>query len=224
MVSEKIIPLDAIRLLIVDDHQMVRDGIKVMLNSLKKQFQFIIDEAESGEEAIRKIIYKDFDIVIIDYKLPGVNGAQAVQDILLYKPKTKVLALSNYDELPYVEKMIASGAKGYVLKNIEPSQLMNAIRSLLSDNFYYSNEVALKLIEDAKKETIKHVRQKHELTKREIEVLKMIAMEMTNEEIADKLFVGKRTIDTHRQNLLNKLHARNTVGLVKAAYKLGLVD
>jgi DNA-binding NarL/FixJ family response regulator len=216
--------LEVLNILIVDDHKMIRDGISVMLTSLKKDYQFNVTEAESGEEAIKIISRKDFDVVIIDYRLPGINGAQTVEYIMRYKPETKFLALSNYDELPYIESMISAGASGYILKNIEPYQLLNAIKTVMNNKSYYSNEVAIKLIEGSKKTVLKSAVNNNKLTKREIEVLKLIAMEYTNEEIAKQLSVGKRTIDTHRQNLLLKLQAKNTVGLTKAAYALNLVE
>jgi len=102
--------------------------------------------------------------------------------------------------------------------------MLSAIKTILSDKVYYSNEVAVKLIESTEDKNSKKISKEKMLTQRETEVLKMIAMEMTNEEIARKLYVAKRTIDTHRQNLINKLDVKNTVGLVKAAYKLKLID
>src|SRR5258705_10289913 len=138
-------PVKIISLLIVDDHQMVRDGIKIMLESKEDFLRFEIDEAENGEIAIQKILKKNFDIVLIDYQLPGMTGTETLQKIRLYKKDIKVLALSNYDELSYVRSMINEGANGYILKNIEPSQLIHAIESVLAGKPYYSNEVALKL-------------------------------------------------------------------------------
>lgn len=223
MTLDNEVAVHLINLLIVDDHQMVRDGIKVMLQSKKDVFQFIIDEAENGEEAVKKVLRKPYDVILIDYQMPDQSGAQVAESILKYQPRTKILALSNYDELAYVDKMIASGARGYVLKNIEPTQLLTAIKTILENKTYYSNEVSSKLLDAKNRNAVDHILETHGLTKRELEVLQMIAAEMTNEEIAEKLFVGKRTVDTHRQNLLNKLHARNTVGLIKAAYKLELV-
>jgi DNA-binding NarL/FixJ family response regulator len=223
MSTDKENPINLINLLIVDDHQMVRDGIKVMLQSKKDVFQFVIDEAENGEEAIKKVSRKNYDVILMDYRMPDMSGAETTENILRVQSRIKILALSNYDELPYVERMLAAGAKGYVLKNIEPTQLLVAIKTILEGNTYYSNEVSTKLLDSQGKKAVNHILEKHGLTKRELEVLRMIAQEMTNEEIAEQLFVGKRTVDTHRQNLLNKLHARNTVGLIKAAYKLELV-
>jgi DNA-binding NarL/FixJ family response regulator len=213
-----------ISILIVDDHKMIRDGLRVMLSSLKRTHHFEIDEAENGEQALRKISRKDYQVVIIDYYMPGLTGPETVLRMLRYKPQIKVLALSNYDELPYIQNMIDAGAKGYVLKNIEPSQLLTAIHTILEDKMYYSNEVAIKLIDRVKKDIPKSLVDIQGLTKREVEVLKMITAELNNEEIANKLCISKRTIDSHRQNLLNKLHAKNTVGLIKAAYALKLIE
>lgn len=212
-----------IRLLIIDDHQMVRDGIRVMLESKNASMPFEIDEAENGEAGVQKILKKPFDIVLIDYQLPGMTGTETLKKIRLYKKDMKVLALSNYDELSYVKSMISEGANGYILKNIEPAQLVHAIQVVLSGSSYYSNEVALKLIDSAKNTDNFVPANKNRLTKRELEILKMIALEMTNDEIAKGLFISKRTVDTHRQNLLNKLHVKNTAGLIKAAYAFNLV-
>ena len=100
--------------------------------------------------AIQKILKKNFDIVLIDYQLPGMSGTETLKKIHLYKKDMKVLALSNYDELSYVKSMINEGANGYILKNIEPSQLIHAIQAVMAGSSYYSNEVALKLIDSAK--------------------------------------------------------------------------
>lgn len=214
---------NTIRLLIIDDHQMVRDGIRVMLESRVDLQHFELDEAENGELGIQKILKRNYDIVLIDYQLPGMSGTETLKKIRLYKKDMKVLALSNYDELSYVKSMINEGANGYILKNIEPSQLVHAIQSVLGGSSYYSNEVALKLIDSARTTDNIIPANKSRLTKRELEVLKMIALEMTNDEIAKGLFISKRTVDTHRQNLLNKLHVKNTAGLIKAAYAFNLV-
>jgi DNA-binding NarL/FixJ family response regulator len=215
-----------INLLITDDHQMVRDGIRVMLESQENHFLFNITEAYCGEDAIKNVLQKDFDIILMDYNMPGMNGAETVKNILFYRPNSKILALSNFDELSYINNMLAAGANGYVLKNMDPGQLILAIKTILDDKAFYSNEVAVKLIE-AHREPVTERKYSDEesygITKRELEVLTMIAMEMTNDEISAALAIGKRTVDSHRQNLLNKLHAKNTVGLLKAAYSLKLI-
>ena len=212
-----------INLLIVDDHQMIREGIRVMLESQNTKYSFIIAEAENGEDAVKKILHQQYDIILIDYQLPKMTGAETVEKIILYQPNTKILALSNYDEVTYVNNMLNAGARGYILKNIEPAELLMAIKTILNNKPYYSNEVAVKLIENEKVKTKPAPSDKFGLTERELLILKMIAQEMSNDEIAGRLNVSKRTIDSHRQNLLYKLNAKNTAGLVKAAYLLKLI-
>jgi DNA-binding NarL/FixJ family response regulator len=211
-----------ISILIVDDHKLIRDGLKMMLHSLKKFRQFDIDEAEDGEQALRKLNGKDYQVIIIDYLMPGIPAPEVVLRMLRFRPDTRILALSNYEELNYIENMIDAGVKGYVLKNVEPAQLLTAINTILENKMYYSNEVAVKLIDRVKDGS--PVITTEGLTKREIEVLKLITLELNNEEIADRLSVSKRTVDAHRQNLLNKLNVKNTVGLIKAAYAFKFLD
>ena len=122
------------------------------------------------------------------------------------------------------QNMIDAGAKGYVLKNIEPAEMLTAIKTIFSDKRYYCNDVAIKFLEAEEEKTIVKIRSKKNLTPRETGVLQMIARQMTNDEIAQKLYVAKRTVDPHRQNLIKKLDVKNTVGLVRAAYKLKLVE
>jgi DNA-binding NarL/FixJ family response regulator len=210
-----------IKLLIVDDHQMVRDGIRVMLESQKKIYSFLITEAETGEAAIKYVLNNSYDIVLIDYQLPKMTGMETVERILLYKPNTKILALSNYDELSYINNMLKAGVAGYILKNVEPSELIAAIKTILDNKAFYSNEVAVKLIE-SKKNIVSSI-DKYGLTKRELEILKCITQEKSNDEISEMLNISKRTVDSHRQNLLNKLHVKNTAGLTKIAIELRLV-
>ncbi|MBI2269859.1 MAG: response regulator transcription factor [Bacteroidetes bacterium] len=211
-----------VRVLIVDDHQMIRDGIRTMLESKTDTCRFIISEAESGEDAIVKVQKNDYDIILMDYQLPGINGAATVYNLLLYKPHLKILALSNYDEYSYIRKIVDSGAKGYILKDIGPTELYTAIATILSGKPYYSNDVALKLIHHKTADAKLRYRGVS-LSKREIQVLKGIANEKSNEEIAKKLNIAKRTVDSHRQNLINKLGVKNTVGLVKLALELKLI-
>jgi DNA-binding NarL/FixJ family response regulator len=216
-------PVKLIRLLIIEDYHMIREGIRMMLESKENFLRFEVDEAENGEIAIGKILKKDFDIILIDYQLPGMNGKETLKEIRLYKKEIKVLALSNYDEFSYIKSMMDEGANGYILKNIEPAELIRAIETVLSGKEYYSNEVLVKLL-DAAKNSDKNINvHKSGLSKRELEVLELIAHEKTNDEIAGILFISKRTVDTHRQNLLKKLQVKNTAGLIKAAYDFKLL-
>ena len=209
--------------LIVDDHHLVRDGIRAMLESQIDKYQFKITESPSGEDSIEKVRKNNYDIVLMDYQLPKMNGAETVYKLLVYKPQLKVLALSNYDEHSYIKKIIEAGAKGYILKNINPAELVTAIETIVDGKMYYANDVATKLIHHKPASnggmTFKDVT----LSKREVEVLRCIANELSNDETAVKLNIKKRTVDSHRQNLINKLNVKNTVGLVKYALELNII-
>ena len=213
-----------INVLIIDDHKLVRDGLKIMLTSLKKTMLFRVDEAESGEQALLKMRLNSYDLALIDYQMPGISGAETIYRTLRFKPQMKMLALSSYDEISFIQSMIDAGAKGYVLKDIEPKEMLNAIQTILSNQLYYCSKVAVKLIEYNEVNRISEIRAKRILTPRQIQVLQLIAKEMTNDEIANELNLHKRTIDTHRQNILYQLKAKNTAGLVKAAYRLKLIE
>lgn len=212
-----------LRILIIDDHRLVRDGIKTMLETQSENYNFDISEAESGEEAIAIIIKKEFDVILVDYQLPVMNGAQTVKEILAYRPKAKILALSNYDEYTYIANMIKVGVKGYVLKNISPNELIKAIETILQGKKYFANDVSEKIIDSEAKKESNALLSKISITRRQTEILKLVATGMTNEAIAKKLSLSKRTVDTHRQNLLLKLDVHNTAALIKRATELSIL-
>lgn len=215
-----------LKILIIDDHKMIRDGLRVMLEMQQQKYAFSIDEAESGEDGIDMATRNSYDIILMDYQLTGMDGADAAQVITQRKPHSKILALSNYNEYVYINKMINTGkVKGYILKNIGPEELIRAIETILANKNYYSNDIAVNLLSYEKSApNYNRIKSKHAiheiLSKREVEILKLIADEFTNEEIANKLSISKRTVDTHRQNIMLKLNVRNTVGLVKVAFEL----
>ncbi|MBL7919584.1 MAG: response regulator transcription factor [Bacteroidia bacterium] len=212
-----------LRILIIDDHRLVRDGIKTMLETQSANYDFDISEAENGETAIEIIKNRDFDIILVDYQLPKMNGAQTVEQILFYKPKSKILALSNYDEYTYITNMIKVGVKGYVLKNISPNELIKAIETILLGKKYYASDVSGKIIDSEEKREQEKRNAKIRITRRQSEVLKLVATGMTNDAIAKQLSLSKRTVDTHRQNLLLKLNVHNTAALIKKATELAML-
>lgn len=161
----------------------------------------------------------------MDYQMPNMNGAETTQAIMALKPNTNILALSNYDERLYIKNILKAGAKGYVLKNIDLNELIKAITTILNGKNYYSNDVAVKLIHD--NQTSGNSKRKHaksNLSKREHDVLVLIAESFTSKQIAEKLILSKRTIENYRQSLLKKLESNNTAGLLKQAKKLKLID
>lgn len=213
-----------INILIVDDHKLVRDGIKTMLESKEDYYTFIITEASEGKKAVEYVNKFNYDIILMDQQMPGLSGAETVLKIIAKRPDAKILAVSNYDEVAYINDMLKSGAKGYVLKNIDPDELIKAIETVISGKNYYANDIAIKLINvNTLGENSSKTNKKEGLSKREMEILKLIASEYNNEQISTKLKIAKRTVDSHRQNLLNKLGVKNTAGLINYAYRNKLI-
>lgn len=213
-----------VNILIVDDHKVLRQGLIKMLSSLKQHLNIQITEADSGAQAILKINQKDFNLIIMDYKMPDATGLETIRRILRFKSRMKIIILSNYDELAFVESVRDAGAKGYLLKSVGTEELLKAITTVLQGNIYYSNEIALKIIESNENNQPSNRLGSAKLTKRETEILGLIATGLSNKAISEKLFISKKTVDSHRQNLLHKLNVKNTAGLVKAAYKMNLLD
>jgi DNA-binding NarL/FixJ family response regulator len=196
-----------------------------MLDANKSKYIFLFEEAASGSEGIEKIKKNKYDMVIMDYQMPDMNGAETTREMVKLKPNINILALSNYDETLMIKDILNAGAKGYMLKNIDSDELIKAISIILSGKNYYSNEVAVKLIH-ANDDSIKDEKNpsKKNLSSRELDVLKLIAEAYTNKEIAEKLFLSKRTVESYRQNLLEKIQVKNTAGLLMQAKKLKLID
>ena len=219
--------MDKIKILLVDDHKVVREGIKYTLE-LQGKIAVEFDEAENGLEAIHKAKHFSYDLIIMDISMPDIDGVEATSQIMKLNKDVKILALSMHNEELHIVRMMQAGAKGYLLKDSCSEEMIKAITTVLNGERFYSSEAAVKLmgnyhddIVDRKprpKKTYKGL-----LTARELEVIRLIADECTNEEIAIKLFVSKRTVDAHRQNILNKTQAKNTAGLIKYMVKNNLV-
>ncbi|MBI4944913.1 MAG: response regulator transcription factor [Bacteroidetes bacterium] len=210
-----------IKVLIVDDHSIIRKGLRLVLESDNGGHVFLIDEVGSGKEAIGKIKQTEYDIVLMDYMMPYMNGAEATRAIVRFKPDVNVLAVSNYDELEYVKSIMKAGAKGYVLKNVNSGELVTAVLTVLRGSKYYSNDIALKLLEEAEKN--KKLLSKKVMTKKEVRIIKLIAKSYTSKQIAREFGVTKRVVDYYRAELLKKMRVNNTAGLLMKAKKLKLI-
>ncbi len=224
--------MKVLHLLIVDDHPIIRDGLRNMLESQKDYATFRVYEAENEAEAIEAVANNPIDCVIMDFQLPDKKGHEITASILEINPNLKVLGLSNYDEYAYALDMLKAGARGYVLKNVGVKDLVSAIEQIMEGKVYYSNDIANKLINHKLKQLLIEEESSaarllddtpSPLSNREKQIIRLIAGEYTNEEIAQKLSLSKRTVDNHRQNMLNKLQLRNTAGLVRYAYQHGLI-
>lgn len=219
-----------VKILIVDDHPIVRDGIKTMLEM--GDFDcciFNILEAGNGEETMTMLRNNAFDLIIMDYQLEETDGSSLAKRVIESYPEQHILALSNYDDIEYAGNMLKAGARGYVMKNVGTPELIKAINTVLEGKLYYAQHLANELIErrilgKGSGELNSDNPAVARLSRREIEIIQLICDQLTNEEISKKLFLSKRTIDNHRQNILNKLGMNNTAGLVRFAVENGLVN
>jgi DNA-binding NarL/FixJ family response regulator len=215
--------MDKIRVLLADDHKIFRDGVRSILENEKDME--VVDEAANGPEVIEKIESLDVDVLVLDIDIGKPNGIEITEMISQSHPHVKILILSMMGLHDFVIQALEKGAIGFLLKNTGKDEVLTAIRSVAKGDSYFSREVSAILIEQLNKPTSsKRKNTDIPISPREIEVLKLIAQEHSNPEIADKLFISIRTVDTHRRNLLEKLGAKNTAGLVKFAIQKGLVD
>lgn len=216
-----------INLIITDDHKIVRDGLKALLQD--NGAIRVVGEAASGSELMDILPGIDADIVLMDISMPGMDGFDAVEQILKNYPELKVVVLSMLSHEKYVHRMMELGASGYILKNAGKEELCCALQLIAQGCSYISPDVTLELLRKVRQlpaevpATNGHGEAHRELSKRELEVLSLIGEGYTNAEIAEKLFTSKRTVETHRQNLLDKTKARNSAALIKYALQRGLI-
>lgn len=217
--------MEHLKILIADDHKMFREGIRALLEK-EKNIQ-VVAEAGTAEEIYNKLNQYPVDIILMDIDLGQSSGIEVTEVVISQFPEMKILALSMHNDQAYVVKILEAGAKGYILKNTGKEEMLNAIHAVARGDSYFSNEVSGMIIASLKKGSLPESAQKKTdipLTNREVEVLKLIALEYSNSEIAEKLFISIRTVDTHKRNLLEKLQLKNTAGLVRYAMKKGLID
>ncbi|MBW8051817.1 MAG: response regulator transcription factor [Cytophagales bacterium] len=235
--------MENIKILIAEDHQIVTDGIKALLEGVEGIT--VVGEAKDGRECIEKLEQQQVkrqqdpaspdaigdesgvDIILMDIDMPVMNGYQATKLIQNKYPSVKVLALTMYNEKSLITKMLKAGAYGYILKNIDKEELLEAIKMVNNGENYYSNEIPLTLSRPASEDILAKKQEDiliSQLTQRELEVLELIAQGLSNNQIGEKLFISPRTVDTHRTNLMQKLNVHNIAGLIKVAIQNGLMD
>ena len=201
--------------LITDDHSIIRDGLRSMLDNHADIT--VVAQASNGSEAIEYLKKHAVDIVLMDISMPVMNGIEATKIITRQFPLTHVIALSIHEENEYLRYMINEGARGYLSKDVARDELIEAILAVSKGKKYFTGSIFDKLTSGSVSSQVPL------LTERETEILKLITSELTNHEIAEKLSVSIRTIDTHRRNILQKLKVKNTAGLVKYAMHLGII-
>ncbi len=209
-----------VKIAITDDHPLVLKGIESMLSGT--------DEIQvSGLYPTGKITLDNIrddapDVLLLDINLPDADGMELCKKILGIMPEMKVIALTNFEELSFVKRMMACGAHGYLLKNTERAELLTALKTVLQGEQYLQKDIRERLLGAALGQR-KKTGYLPKLTQRDKEVLAAIAEELTTREISEKLFISTKTVETHRMNLMSKFGARNSVGLIKKAIEKGLL-
>lgn len=213
--------MEAIRVIIVDDHKIFRAGLAMMIREMKEVI--LAGEAGNGVEFIELLKQTPADIVFMDIQMPEMNGIDATRAAMELFPALNVIALSMHDEREYLEKMLIAGAKGFLLKNTGLDELEKAIHSVMEGNNYFSVELMTLLAQSMSSRNGGPNERAISFTEREKEVLELTCRGFTTNEIAGKLFVSDRTVEKHRASLLEKTGSKNTVNLILYAIKNRLV-
>lgn len=211
---------NTVKLLLIDDHVMLLDGLKMLLKN--EPGIEILAEATNSDEAMDALRNHPINFVITDINLPGMSGLELSRNIKQHYPNHKILVLSMFNEKSKVNEMINNGVNGYILKNTGKKELIEAIQKIWGGGLYFSDEIIETLMKAGAQEE-KEV-DAIILTKREIEIVKMIGSELTNGEIAEKLFLSERTVETHRKNIFKKTGSKSVVGLMNYAYDHKMIE
>jgi DNA-binding NarL/FixJ family response regulator len=210
------------RILIADDFAIVREGLKKVLNS--KPDLEVVAEAEDGREAVEKALKEDVHLAVLDVSMPRMTGIQAAAELQKRKPDLKTLMLSMHDSEQFLFEALKAGASGYVLKSGADTDIVDAVRAAMRGDSYLYPSAVTTLVRDYVERGGRREEQFDVLTPRELEVLKLIAEAYTNKQIADALYISVKTVERHRQNILDKLGMRDRVELTRYAIRRGLIQ
>jgi DNA-binding NarL/FixJ family response regulator len=211
-----------IRVYIADDHQVLLDGLHTLLSSIEDID--VVGIGHNGREAVAFLQDHQVDVMLLDINMPDMNGIDACKIISKDFPSVKIVALSMYNKASFIQQMLKSGASGYILKNTGQEELVSAIRTVHSGEQFLGPMVSKTLMASMLGRAQKTKNYIPELTRREKEILALIAKEHTTQEISGTLNISLNTVETHRKNLLSKFGVRNSVGLVKIAMERGLLE
>ncbi len=200
-----------IKVLIVEDHPLLVEGL---VNSFAKVDDVeVVATAGTGEDCLKRLKSYPCDIILMDLRLPDIQGAELAKEILKLYPEIKIIVLTTHQQRFYIQTMIETGVKGYLLKSVNFEEILKAIHTVNEGGTYFCKDVMQQLRDDEQNQIF--------ITKRELEVLKLIAAGHTNQDIADKLFISPLTVDSHRKNLILKFDAKNTASMISIAVAQG---
>ncbi len=214
--------MNKIRVLIADDHSMVRHGLKQILEL--ENDMVVVAQASNGREAVELTKQHNPDVVLMDINMPILNGLQAIKELKQEKHPSKVIVLTIHEDREYLFKTLQMGAQGYVLKDAEPSVLIDAIRNVSRGESYIQPNMTTELVKEFNRVTLNE-KEKHDesnLTTREVEVLELIAEGMINKEIAQKLYISEKTVKNHVSSIFKKLNVSDRTQAAIYAFKNNL--
>ncbi|MBC7862818.1 MAG: response regulator transcription factor [Bacteroidia bacterium] len=215
--------MSAIKIYIVDDHQMLIDGLKALMND-PAQFK-IVGESQSGKKALEEIPNLKPDILLTDINMPEMDGIELTKEVKKMFPNIKIIALSMFGERATISDMLEAGVNGYILKNTGKEELVAALTKVHGGGMYFSDEVSAEMMKAiSQNQRTKEEDKKVNLTAREAEIIQLIAQELSNAMIADKLFISERTVETHRKNIFRKTETKSIVGLIKWAFENKIIQ
>lgn len=209
-----------IKISITDDHFVVLKGIESLL--VDEDNIQVIATNENGKATLDALEKEQPDVLFLDINLPDINGITLTKTISKQYPNIKIIALTNYDDVSFVKRMLDHGAYGYLLKNAHKNELLDAIKTVLKGEQYLQKSIKQKILNQSLGKTESHAFQPR-LTRRESEVLQGIYEELTTQQISEKLFIKPKTVEAHRMNLMSKLGAKNSVGIIKIAIQKQLL-
>lgn len=205
---------------LVDDHSLFRGGLKILLE--RNEGLKVVGEAGSGEEFLEMLPAVEADVVFMDFSMPGMDGAEATEKALERCPDLKIVTLSMFGEESYYSRMVEAGARGFLLKDSDIADLLEAVDTVMDGGSYFSPQLLASLSGSIRSRD--DVPADDQLSERECEILVAVCRGLSNQEIADELFISKRTVDKHRANILEKTGCKNTASLVVYAIKNGIVE
>lgn len=212
----------AVKVILADDHELFRDGLSVMLS--KQPDIDLIAEAENGEELLHLTHTLKPEVVITDIKMPKVDGIEAMHRLRNEIPHVGVIALTSYDEENLIVEMLEAGAKGYLLKSANKEEIVEAIQKVYKGKTHYCHQTNARLVQLIAKSAFNPYRKKKQITfnDRELAIIRLVCEGFTNKDIATQLFLSKRTIENHRENIMDKIEEKSTAALVVYAVKHGI--
>jgi DNA-binding NarL/FixJ family response regulator len=210
-----------VNILVADDQVIVRNGLRFMLEN-QNDFIPVIQEANNGAEVLDLVFKNDYDILLLDIQMPKMDGITTISKLREKNYKIPILVISVMDDETIVRQVIENGCDGFILKDAGSEELMRSIETILSGTPYFGNTISQVLI-GLNKKKISRLGLESELTKREFQILRLIAEERTLDEISKELKISRRTVEGHKKNLTAKLNVRSSVGLVKYAINSGVI-